>query len=124
MVEATPGLSITRCVLEDLSSVLEPAKVSADPALAGVKLARLSTNYIRRCLHDYGDADCVGTLQHLSDAMASDSHLLTVEQPGSHEQPAVRVRGGRGPLYGSSWWQKNAHSTASEISLGRLARQS
>ena len=36
--------------------------------------------YIRRCLHDYSDEECVSILGHLSDAMAPDSRLLIVEQ--------------------------------------------
>ena len=36
--------------------------------------------YIRRCLHDYGDEDCIEMLRHIADAMASDSRLLIVEQ--------------------------------------------
>ncbi len=36
--------------------------------------------YMRRCLHDYGDDECVAMLQQLSGAMASDSKLLIVEQ--------------------------------------------
>lgn len=36
--------------------------------------------YIRRCLHDYGDKDCVEILQHIQRAMAEDSRLLIVEQ--------------------------------------------
>lgn len=36
--------------------------------------------YIRRCLHDYGDDECVSILQQISAAMAPDSRLLIVEQ--------------------------------------------
>ncbi len=36
--------------------------------------------YIRRCLHDYGDADAVDILRQISNAMAADSRLLIVEQ--------------------------------------------
>jgi O-methyltransferase len=35
--------------------------------------------YLRRCLHDYSNAECVGILQHIADAMAEDSRLLVVE---------------------------------------------
>lgn len=35
--------------------------------------------YIRRCLHDYSDEECVKILQHISDAMEADSRLLIVE---------------------------------------------
>lgn len=35
--------------------------------------------YMRRCLHDYSDAECVGILRHISAAMAADSRLLIVE---------------------------------------------
>lgn len=36
--------------------------------------------YIRRCLHDYGDDDCVEILEQIRKAMAPDSRLLIVEQ--------------------------------------------
>lgn len=35
--------------------------------------------YIRRCLHDYSDAECVTILRHIAGAMAADSRLLIVE---------------------------------------------
>jgi hypothetical protein len=35
--------------------------------------------YIRRCLHDYSDEECVKILRHISAAMAADSRLLIVE---------------------------------------------
>lgn len=36
--------------------------------------------YIRRCLHDYGDADSVRILSHLRAAMSPDSRCVIVEQ--------------------------------------------
>lgn len=33
-----------------------------------------------RCLHDYGDDECVGMLARLADAMAADSRVLIKEQ--------------------------------------------
>jgi hypothetical protein len=36
--------------------------------------------YIRRCLHDYGDADAIGILKQQQQAMADDSRVLIVEE--------------------------------------------
>ena len=36
--------------------------------------------WIRRCLHDYSDADCTKILAHLAAAMADDSRVLVCEQ--------------------------------------------
>lgn len=36
--------------------------------------------YIRRCLHDYGDDDCVDILRQLQQAMTEESRVLIVEQ--------------------------------------------
>ncbi|KND92354.1 Demethylsterigmatocystin 6-O-methyltransferase [Tolypocladium ophioglossoides CBS 100239] len=73
IVKATQGLPMSRCVVEDLDAVVEEAK-----ATAAVKAAFVY--YIRRCLHDYGDKDCVEILEQIRKAMAEDSRLLIVEQ--------------------------------------------
>lgn len=36
--------------------------------------------YVRRCLHDYSDANCIEILKVTAEAMADDSKLLIVEQ--------------------------------------------
>ena len=38
------------------------------------------TYWIRRCIHDYGDAACINIMSVLAGAMAADSRLLVVEQ--------------------------------------------
>ncbi|KAH8881467.1 O-methyltransferase [Thozetella sp. PMI_491] len=91
MVKSTPGLSMSRCVLEDLPEVLDAVRESNDQELEGAKLVALDFHteqpvkgalvyYIRRCLHDYGDPDSVDMLRHLADAMAPDSRVLILEQ--------------------------------------------
>jgi len=93
ILQATPGLPAHRCVVEDLPQVVEGAKSSADSDLemADVRFVGMDFHaeqpvkgalayYIRRCLHDYGDEECVVMLQRISDAMATDSKLLIVEQ--------------------------------------------
>ncbi|OAA57124.1 O-methyltransferase, family 2 [Niveomyces insectorum RCEF 264] len=85
-----PNFPLERCVLEDLEEVLALAATEDDEQLRPVK--RVVTDfhkeqpvkgalvyYIRRCLHDYSDAESVGILKHLEAAMASDSKLLIVE---------------------------------------------
>ncbi|KAK3358090.1 O-methyltransferase-domain-containing protein [Lasiosphaeria hispida] len=91
ILEATPGLPAHRCVVEDLPEVVEAAKSSVGPEMADVRFVGMDFHaeqpvkgamayYIRRCLHDYGDEECVVMLQRISDAMAADSKLLIVEQ--------------------------------------------
>ena len=109
VLRETPGLDPARCVLQDLPQVVERVRAAADEGLKGVELVALDfhteqpvkgpssrplaprdaiTNprlgafvyYIRRCLHDYGDDECVGILRVIRDAMADDSRLLVVEQ--------------------------------------------
>lgn len=91
ILQATPGLPAHRCIVEDLPKVVEAAKLSAALELAGVQFIGMDFHaeqpvkgalvyYIRRCLHDYGDEECVVMLQRISDAMATDSRLLIVEQ--------------------------------------------
>ncbi|KAK2592521.1 hypothetical protein QQS21_009796 [Conoideocrella luteorostrata] len=88
--DATPGLDMSRCVVEDLKPVVEEAKAIATGALRDAQFVSLDFHteqpvkgalvyYIRRCLHDYGDDDCVDILQRISEAMESDSRLLIVE---------------------------------------------
>ncbi|OAA38611.1 O-methyltransferase [Metarhizium rileyi] len=89
IVEAT-GLPMDRCVLEDLEPVLEVVKSEANGPIKQAQLVALDFHaeqpvkgavlyYIRRCLHDYGDADCIKILKQISSAMASDSRILIVE---------------------------------------------
>ncbi|KAK4239080.1 O-methyltransferase-domain-containing protein [Achaetomium macrosporum] len=87
--QATPGLPRHRCVLEDLPEVVETAGRD-DAELADVQMVAVDffkeqpvkgalVYYIRRCLHDYSDEECVKILQHISSAMVADSRLLIVE---------------------------------------------
>ncbi|KAK4141070.1 O-methyltransferase-domain-containing protein [Dichotomopilus funicola] len=89
ILRATPGIPAGRCVLGDLPEVVEATKREV-PELAEVKMVATDffkeqpvkgalVYYIRRCLHDYSDEECVKILQHISDAMAADSRLLIVE---------------------------------------------
>ncbi|KAH6856408.1 O-methyltransferase-domain-containing protein [Chaetomium sp. MPI-CAGE-AT-0009] len=87
--KATPGIPRDRCVLEDLPEVVEAAK-REDPEMAEVQTVAVDffkeqpvkgalVYYIRRCLHDYSDEECVVILKQISAAMATDSRLLIVE---------------------------------------------
>lgn len=89
IVEAT-GLPMERCVLEDLEPVLEMVRSQVDGPIKQARLVALDFHteqpvkkafvyYIRRCLHDYGDADCIKILNQISSAMAPDSRILIVE---------------------------------------------
>ncbi|KAJ6444813.1 3,2-trans-enoyl-CoA isomerase [Purpureocillium lavendulum] len=89
--KVTPGLPMSRCVVEDLQAVVDEAKSTATGELADVQYVAMDFHseqpvkgaciyYIRRCLHDYGDDVCVEILQQLRDAMAEDSRVLIVEQ--------------------------------------------
>ncbi|KAK3393405.1 S-adenosyl-L-methionine-dependent methyltransferase [Podospora didyma] len=91
VVKATPGLPVSRCVVEDLPNVAEEAKTINDPELAGVTFLGMDFHdeqpvkgalvyIIRRCLHNYGDDECVLILQKITNAMAPDSRLLIIEQ--------------------------------------------
>jgi hypothetical protein len=91
MISATPGLTPYHCVLEDLPQVIEAARSGADTELAGARFVGIDFHneqpvkgalvyFIRRCLHNYSDDDCVSILQRIADAMAPDSRLLIVEQ--------------------------------------------
>ncbi|KAK4246441.1 S-adenosyl-L-methionine-dependent methyltransferase [Corynascus novoguineensis] len=89
ILKLTPDLPANRCVLEDLPEVVEAARREV-PELVDVQMIAMDFHkeqpvkralvyYMRRCLHDYSDEDCVGMLQHISGAMATDSRLLIVE---------------------------------------------
>ncbi|KAL2173818.1 S-adenosyl-L-methionine-dependent methyltransferase [Thermothelomyces heterothallicus CBS 202.75] len=89
ILKLTPGLPAHRCVLEDLPEVVEAARREV-PELAEVQMVAMDFHkeqpvrgalvyYMRRCLHDYSDEECVSMLQHISGAMAADSRLLIVE---------------------------------------------
>ncbi|KAK0652099.1 S-adenosyl-L-methionine-dependent methyltransferase [Cercophora newfieldiana] len=91
IVKVTPGLTMERCVLQDLPKIVDAAKAAADPELKGVKFAGMDFHaeqpvkealvyYVRRVLHDYSDETCVKILKNIRDAMAADSRLLVVEQ--------------------------------------------
>ncbi|KAG7293802.1 hypothetical protein NEMBOFW57_003859 [Staphylotrichum longicolle] len=87
--KTTPGLPRHRCVLEDLPEVVEAARRD-DPELAEVRMVAMDffreqpvkgalVYYMRRCLHDYSDDECVRMLRQIAGAMAADSRLLVVE---------------------------------------------
>ncbi|OAQ87289.1 cytochrome b561/ferric reductase transmembrane [Purpureocillium lilacinum] len=89
--KVTPGLPMSRCVVEDLQAVVDEAKKTATGELADAQYVSMDFHseqpvkgaciyYIRRCLHDYGDDVCVEILQQLRDAMVEDSRVLIVEQ--------------------------------------------
>ncbi|ODA80430.1 hypothetical protein RJ55_03388 [Drechmeria coniospora] len=91
MAQATKGLPLSRCVLEDLEEVVEEAKSRATGEMSQVQYVPVDFHsqqpikgacvyYIRRCLHDYGDKDCIDILQQIRQAMAKDSRLLIVDQ--------------------------------------------
>jgi hypothetical protein len=99
ILQATPGLPAHRCVVEDLPDIVEAAKSSVGPEMANVRFVGMDfhaeqpvkdalTYYIRRCLHDYGDEDCIVILRRISAAMATDSRLLIVEQVMSNPPSA------------------------------------
>ncbi|KAF7552917.1 hypothetical protein G7Z17_g3958 [Cylindrodendrum hubeiense] len=88
--EATVGLPMNRCVLEDLQAIIDDAKATATGDLTEAQYVSMDFHseqpvkgaciyYIRRCLHDYGDTDCVEILEQLQKAMAKDSRVLIVE---------------------------------------------
>ncbi|CAI6021668.1 unnamed protein product [Clonostachys chloroleuca] len=80
--DVTPGLPMDRCVVQDLDVVVIESKKVAEYPL------RALIYYIRRCLHDYGDPDCVEILQHIRRSMAGDSRLIIAEQILS-DQPSL-----------------------------------
>lgn len=45
--------------------------------------------FIRRCLHNYGDEECVKILRVIADAMAADSRLIIIEQIISNPPTAM-----------------------------------
>ncbi|RDL32697.1 S-adenosyl-L-methionine-dependent methyltransferase [Venustampulla echinocandica] len=90
MCKSTPGLPMSRCVLQDLPEVIETVKKIGDEGIKGARLMSMDFHneqpvkgalvyHIRRCLHDFGDDESVQILQHLSDAMAPDSRVLIGE---------------------------------------------
>ncbi|KAK4151601.1 S-adenosyl-L-methionine-dependent methyltransferase [Chaetomidium leptoderma] len=74
ILSQTPGLAPERCVLQDRPEVIERSKGDQDPGLRGAK-----AYLMRRCLHDYGDSECVGMLRQIKEAMDSNSTLLIME---------------------------------------------
>ncbi|KFH40298.1 Demethylsterigmatocystin 6-O-methyltransferase-like protein [Hapsidospora chrysogenum ATCC 11550] len=91
IAQATPGLPLSRCVVEDMDEVIQEAKATADPEMSQVQFVVTDFHkeqpvkdaliyYIRRCLHDYGDDEVVGILEQTQKSMANDSKLLIVEQ--------------------------------------------
>ncbi|OIW23060.1 O-methyltransferase [Coniochaeta ligniaria NRRL 30616] len=94
-----PGLPIERFVLQDRPEVIEAGEKLDDPDLRGVQrmvvdfhesqpLQGALIYWIRRCLHNYGDAVSTNMLRKIADAMAPDSRLLlqedVMENPPNH----------------------------------------
>ena len=91
MKRHAPGLDVGRCVVEDLPEVVEEARAEARGELRRAAFVAADFHaeqpvrgallyHIRRCLHDYGDDDCVGILAMIRGAMLPDSRLLVVEK--------------------------------------------
>lgn len=108
IAQVTPRLPLGRCVVEDLKEVVQEAKVTATGDMKEAQFVAMDFHseqpvkgksslviagfrgtdsfagafiyYIRRCLHDYGDKDCIDILEQISQAMAEDSRLLIVEE--------------------------------------------
>ncbi|THC89803.1 hypothetical protein EYZ11_010742 [Aspergillus tanneri] len=100
IVQATPGLPMSRCVVEDLMEVVDEARKTATGGLEEARYIPVNFHteqpikgafiyYIRRCLHDYGDDDAVGILEQICQAMASDSRVLVVEQVLTYPPPPL-----------------------------------
>ncbi|KAK3903749.1 S-adenosyl-L-methionine-dependent methyltransferase [Staphylotrichum tortipilum] len=92
ILKATPGLDPMRCVLEDLPEVVAVVEGQKDAELVGVKMVGMDffkeqpikgalVYYMRRCLHDYSDDECLAMLKPTVAAMSNDSRLLVVEMP-------------------------------------------
>jgi len=87
----TPGLSMSRCVLEELPEVVERIKTSGNKDILKAQLIGMDifksqpvkgalVYLLRLILRDYSDDESVVILKYLSAAMAPDSKLL-VEEP-------------------------------------------
>lgn len=94
-----PGLPVGRFVLQDRPEVIEAGKALDDPDLRDVQrmvvdfhasqpLKGTLIYWIRRCLHNYGDAVSTNMLRVIASAMAPDSRLLlqedVMENPPNH----------------------------------------
>uniref|UniRef100_A0A8H7NEE4 O-methyltransferase domain-containing protein n=1 Tax=Bionectria ochroleuca TaxID=29856 RepID=A0A8H7NEE4_BIOOC len=97
--DVTPGLPMDRCVVQDLDVVVTESKKVAEGPLSQAQFVASDFHqaqptkgaliyYIRRCLHDYGDPDCVEILQHIQKSMADDSRLIIAEQI-INDQPSL-----------------------------------
>lgn len=100
ILESTPGLDLLRCVVQDLPIVIDEATKLAEGELKEARFIAMDfhTNQpvksalvylIRRCLHDYGDDDCVNILRNIRGAMSSDSKLLIVDQVMGNPPAAI-----------------------------------
>lgn len=88
-ISSAYGIPLSRCVLQDMASVIEEvsqAGDSQDLRLMTIDLHREQpvqgalVYYLRHILHDYGDDASVEILRVVRDAMADDSRLLIAEQ--------------------------------------------
>ena len=99
--KATPGLDISRCVVQDLPKVLEEAKsLAGGRELAKARFVSMDFHaeqpvrgallyHTRLCIHDYSDEDCIRMLRHIRGAMLPDSRLLIVDQVLDNPPSAV-----------------------------------
>ncbi|OOG00737.1 hypothetical protein ASPCADRAFT_492 [Aspergillus carbonarius ITEM 5010] len=86
----TPEIPISRCVLQDLSGVIQMVQTVGDEDIRSAQLMAIDFHkeqpvqgalvyMIRRILRDFGDDECVSILQHVVAAMAPDSKLLIAD---------------------------------------------
>ncbi|KAF1812710.1 O-methyltransferase [Eremomyces bilateralis CBS 781.70] len=94
IMEETPDIPQERCVLEDRPETIADTKKTGDPTLANVQMVEHDfyaeqpvkgalIYFIRRCLHDHPDENCVKILTHLANALPADdtrSRVLITEQ--------------------------------------------
>ncbi|KAI3318551.1 O-methyltransferase [Xylariaceae sp. AK1471] len=99
ILRSSPEIPREQCILQDRLEVIEEKKGKNDEELLGVQLMSVDFHreqpvkgaaayILRRCLHDYGDDECVGILELLSQAMAADSRLLIIESVLTQATPA------------------------------------
>ncbi|PWY94776.1 S-adenosyl-L-methionine-dependent methyltransferase [Aspergillus sclerotioniger CBS 115572] len=88
--QETPGIPISRCVLQDLPGVIQMVQTVGDEDIRSAQLMAIDFHkeqpvkgalvyMIRRVLRDFGDDECVSILQHVVAAMAPDSKLLIAD---------------------------------------------
>lgn len=100
ILKATPGLDMSRCVVQDLPLVIDEARELVIGERTKARFVGMDFHaekpvegafvyLIRRCLHDYGDDDCVNILRYIRHAMGRDSRLLIAEQVMENPPKAI-----------------------------------